>query len=86
MKNDGKVLEGEQLIPITESDNAAASMLKAGLQEHLTSDHWDIYENEISMLKPHGSGAFGTVYMVSTHGLYFKTSRRITVTSKRTIS
>mmetsp|Transcript_964 Transcript_964/g.1701 ORF Transcript_964/g.1701 Transcript_964/m.1701 type:complete len:493 (+) Transcript_964:198-1676(+) len=68
MKNDGKVLEGEQLIPITESDNAAAAMLKAGLQEHLTSDHWDIYENEISMLKPHGSGAFGTVYMASWRG------------------
>mmetsp|Transcript_13433 Transcript_13433/g.18371 ORF Transcript_13433/g.18371 Transcript_13433/m.18371 type:complete len:492 (-) Transcript_13433:364-1839(-) len=65
----GKVFENDQLVPLAESELAGKDIQKrGGLSSMLMDDNWEIFESEVSMLRPHGSGAFGTVYQARWRG------------------
>jgi len=68
LKKGAKVLENGELVELSESEEAVSEMVKAGLSEQMLSDHWEIYEGEISMFQPHGAGAFGMVYKAKWRG------------------
>lgn len=66
LKHGAMVYENEALLPLMESEIAQ----KRGLTNlaPLMDENWEIYESEVSLLRPHGAGAFGTVYQARWRG------------------
>jgi hypothetical protein len=63
LKNGGMVYEDDKLVNLLDSQLAQ----KRGLTNFspiIADENWEIPESEVSLLRPHGAGAFGTVYQV----------------------